>query len=164
MVTAAPLASSAPREPQKRPRPIPADIKASILFMVYGDPTDEDGRPLGMIDAAKAANVKPDRLRAYLDRPNVIAFLRAERRANREAICAGNEGSLQRVRDKSSNGMAVVASVRALEQIDEEGTANRPRDPNVQPGVTIRIVNVVQPTPPPAPPMIDITPPPAPRS
>src|ERR1700761_7290334 len=40
-----------------------------------------------------------------------------------EAICAGNEGALKRVRDQAGNGMAVIASVRALEQLDSPQAA-----------------------------------------
>jgi hypothetical protein len=48
------------------------------------------------------------------------ALLHAERRAFRAAICAGNELSLARVRDRSENGMAVIGAVRTLENIAEE--------------------------------------------
>jgi hypothetical protein len=42
----------------------------------------------------------------------------------REAVCAGNEGALKRVRDTSENGMTVCAAVRSLEQLNEaEGCA-----------------------------------------
>jgi hypothetical protein len=120
--------------------------------MVYGRPDDEDAKPLDFIEAAKDCDIRPDVMRRWLDRAQVRAYLLAERRNFRAAICAGNEGALQRIRDKSANGMAVVASVRALEQLDEEATA-RPTNPQT-PGVTIRIVHL------PAPPPLDRTPPP----
>jgi hypothetical protein len=152
-----PLTAAGSREPQKqRPRQLPANVRQACGLMVYGRDDDEDCKPLDMIEAAKAAGMKPDVLRRWLDRANVRAYLMAERRTFRAAICAGNEGALQRIRDKSANGMAVVASVRALEQLDEETNA-RPLDPKAQPGITIRIVHLPATTPP-AP--IDRTPPP----
>jgi hypothetical protein len=62
--------------------------------------------------------IKPDVMRRYLDRPDVRALLLAERRAFRAAICGGNEGALLRVRETAQNGMAVVAAVRALEELE----------------------------------------------
>ena len=113
-----PLTASGPRDPQKRPRPIPGPVREAIKLMVRGRPEDPDGKPLDFIEAAKIADVKPDVMRRYLDRENVRTFLRSERSAFREAICAGNEASLRRVRDSSANGMVTVAAVRTLEQFD----------------------------------------------
>lgn len=155
-----PLTAAGTRDPHKqRVRPIPANVRQACGLMVYGRDDDEDCKPLDMIEAAKAAGMKPDVFRRWLDRANVRAYLMAERRTFRAAICAGNEGALQRIRDKSANGMAVVASVRALEQLDEEGTGGRALDPKQQPGVTIKVITVVQaPSAPPS--TINITPPP----
>jgi hypothetical protein len=88
--------------------------------MVFGKIDDPDCKPLNFIEAAKLAGIKPDVMRRWLDRAEVRALLRSERRAFREAICAGNEAALQRVRDESANGMCVVAAVRSLEQISED--------------------------------------------
>ncbi|SNB54213.1 hypothetical protein SAMN05414138_10216 [Rhodoplanes sp. JGI PP 4-B12] len=132
-----PLTASGSRE-LKRPRPIPRSVRAAIVLMVYGEVDDPDCAPLDFIEAAKRAGVKPDVMRRYLDRAEVRALLRSERRAFREAICAGNEGALQRVRDKSANSMAQVAAVRALEQLDAEATA-RPLNAS-SPGIVICIV------------------------
>ena len=145
-----PIRSSAPREPDRRPRPIPANVKAVIHLMIWGDDATPDALPLDLIAACTVVGVKPFVMRRYLDRPNVIARLRAEQRKFREAICCGNTAALRRVRDGSQNAMAVVASVRALGdlQAEEAGRASAP-----SPGVTIRIVHQMpQPTP------IDITP------
>jgi hypothetical protein len=93
--------------------------------MVCGRPEDPGGKPLDFIEAGKLAGIKPDVARRYLDRPDVIALLRAERRAFREAVCAGNESGLRKVRDTSENGMAVIGAVRALEQIGEDDEQHR---------------------------------------
>ena len=139
MPITSPLGSAGDPDPRKRARPIPRRVRDAVTLMVYGKIDDPDCAPLNFIEAAKLAGIKPDVMRRYLDRADVRALLRSERRAFREAICAGNEGALQRVRDKSANSMAQVAAVRALEQIDAEvGT----RPDNAMPGVTIRILNV----------------------
>ena len=47
MVDYLPFASSAPRQPDRqRPRPIPADVKAVIHLMVWGDDANPDALPL----------------------------------------------------------------------------------------------------------------------
>jgi len=154
MVDYLPFASSAPRQPDRqRSRPIPADVKRVIHLMTWGaDDTNPDALPLDLIAACAAAGVKPYRLRRYLDRPSVIAHLRAEHRKFREVVCCGNTAALRRVRDTSPNGMAIVASCRALDgsQADDTVRANAVD----QRGVCIRIVTVA-----PQPQPIDITPP-----
>src|SRR5689334_15710687 len=103
-----PLRASGSRE-LKRPRPIPKAVRDAITLMVYGKIDDPDCAPVDFITAAKLSGIKPDVMRRWLDRAEVRALLRSERRAFREAICAGNEAALQRVRDKSANGMVTVA-------------------------------------------------------
>ena len=135
-----PLRASGSRE-LKRPRPIPKAVRDAIALMVYGKIEDPDCAPVDFITAAKLSGIKPDVIRRWLDRAPVRALLRSERRAFREAICAGNEAALQRVRDKSANGMVTVAAVRALEQIDE--TDPHRRSVQESPHLTIRIINQV---------------------
>jgi hypothetical protein len=139
MVDYLPFASSAPRQPDRqRARPIPVDVKAVIHLMVWGDDADPDALPLDLIAACAAAGVKPYRMRRYLDRPGVIAHLRAEHRKFREVVCCGNTAALRRVRDTSPNGMAIVASCRALDgqQSEDAGRADVP-----SPGITLRIIH-----------------------
>jgi hypothetical protein len=118
--------------------------------MVWGDDANPDALPLDMIAACAAAGVKPYRMRRYLDRPAVIAHLRAEHRKFREVVCSGNTAALRKVRDTSENGMAIVASIRALDGMQGEDAA---RADASSPGVTIRIIQAPQPAQP-----IDITP------
>jgi hypothetical protein len=152
MVDYLPFVSSAPRQPDRqKPRPIPADVKRVIHLMTWGaDDADPDALPLDLIAACAAAGVKPYRMRRYLDRPAVIAHLRAEHRKFREVVVCGNTAALRRVRNTSLNGLAIVASCRALagEQAEDAARADAP-----SPGVTIRIINQA---PQPAP--IDVTP------
>lgn len=110
------------------------------MLMVWGKPNDPDGRPLNLGEAASAADVKPDVLRRWLNRPDFIAFLRGERRSMVAASCAGNPAALRRVRDTSQNPMAVVASVRTLQDIEAAEEVRAPVGSHT-PGVTINIVN-----------------------
>lgn len=154
MPTIPPLVASGSRDVARKPRPVPKPVRDAILLMVYGRPDDPDGAPVDFIEAGKAYNVKPDQMRRWLDRPNVRALLRAERRAYREAICAGNEGALRRVRDTSENGMSVVHSIRLLETLADE--AARAAEPGRrEPGIVIVIES---PAPRDAPVTIDVTP------
>ena len=101
-----PLATSGSRDPDRqRPRPIPRPIRRAIEIMVRGKPDDPDCKPLSFVEAAKLCDVRPDIMRRWLDRSEVRRFLLAERRAFRDTVCAGNELALQRVRDRSANGM-----------------------------------------------------------
>jgi hypothetical protein len=117
-----PLVSSAPREPAKRPRPVPAAVKAAIRLMVYGR---DDGVPLNLLDAARAVQLKPWTLRRYFDRPAVISLLRAERRAFIATLIAGNPAALARIRDTAANTMSQVRAVDLLEAMGDETGHNR---------------------------------------
>lgn len=150
MPIAPPVASSGAREPE-RARPVPKRVRQAIELMVRGLPNDPDSKPLDFISAARACELKPDTLRRWLDRPAVRALLMAERRAWRDAICAGNEGALARVRNTSENGMAVIGAVRALEQIADAAPPSG--EVRRQPGVVIIIGS-----PPDSRSVIDVTP------
>jgi hypothetical protein len=152
MADFSPLRSSAPREPDRRARPIPPKIKAVVHNLIWGRDDDPDGMPMNLIDACAAAGVKPFVARRFLDRPSVLAHLRGELRKRRAVDCCGNSAALRRVRDTSDNGMAVVASARALDSMQAEDVG---RVDGVTPGVTIRIIS-----PQPAP-IVDVTPRPA---
>src|SRR6476620_2529597 len=93
-----PVTSSGSRSPEKRPRPLPKHVKQMIELMVRGKADDPDQRPLDFIEAGRIAGIAPDRARRWLDRAETRAFLRAERRAYRDALCAANEAHLARIR------------------------------------------------------------------
>ena len=137
MPVVAPLPSSNPRDREKR-RPVPKPVRDAIVLMVYGRPDDPDGRPVDFIEAGKAAGIKPDIMRRWLDKPAVRALIHVERRAFRAAICAGTELSLANIRDHSRNDMARLGAVRVLENIAEEADA-RPRGTQTIPGFVIVI-------------------------
>lgn len=139
-----PLTASGSRDALKRPRPIPREVRSAVLLMIYGDVKDEEGRPLDFISAGARHGIKPDIMRRWLDRSEVRAFLRAERRIYREAACAGNEAAMVRVRSRSKNGMAICAAVRVLEELDSDQAGGGRSGPIQQPG----FVFVLQQAPP----------------
>jgi hypothetical protein len=124
-----PLAAGPSRSLEPRPKPIPAGVKAACLMMIY--------EPADFITAAKANGLKPETLRRWLHRPEVIGLLRKERAAFRAAICAGNERVLADIRDTSENAMARVHSIKTLEGLDAEAVARQPGQ--VSAGITIVI-------------------------
>src|SRR6266566_3565956 len=136
-----PLTASGPRDPAKCPRPLPRNVRDMIVFMVRGDPNDEEGKPLDFVTAGRLAGLAPDLARRYLDRGNFRVALRAERKAFRMALNAGNELALARIRD-GENAMAAVRSIQLLEQIDDSET-RAPGAPTA-PGFAIVIQQVVQ--------------------
>jgi hypothetical protein len=138
-----PLASASPRDPDKRPRPIPKGVKAACLLMVY--------ESVDFVTAARANGLQPTTMRRWLHRPEVVSLLRKERRAHREAICSGNETALQRVRDESENSMAKIHAVRALEQLSDGDERSRPGP--ISPGITINILPASAPRE-----LVDVTP------
>lgn len=151
-----PLVAAGARDPEK-PRPIPAKVRRMVELMVYGNPDDQDSKCIDFIEAARIVGIKPDIARRWLDRAEVRRLLRAERRAFRDAICAANELSLQRIRDRSSNSMAQLGAVRLLENIAEENES-RPLGRQVVPGLVLVVTNGPNSPPEPVAPVIDVEP------
>lgn len=148
MPISAPVAASGSRSAAKRQHRIPEAVKAACLMMIQ--------EPADFLTAARANKLKPDTLRRWLHRPEVVGFLRRERAAFRHAICSANDRVLAAIRDElGGNAMAKVHAIKTLESLDEE-TSVRP-GASQTPGVVIRIVNM----PATAPPMVDVTPRPA---
>jgi hypothetical protein len=158
-----PLVASGARDPQKRPRLLPKHVRDLVGRRVYGRPSDPDCKPLDFIEAAKDVGMAPDIARRWLDRSQVRVLLRSERRTFREAVCAGNEGALKRVRDTSENGMAIIGAVRTLEQLNDEVPSRNGSMPTV-PGLIIQVINTPAVMPAPRGLMVDVTPQEAPPS
>jgi hypothetical protein len=156
MAITPPLLAAGPRSPQ-RPRPIPKPIRELIKLMVWGKTDDPDCAPQDFIAAARECGVNPDKARRWLDRGECRVLQRNERKAFRDLLCASNERALQRVRDKSANGMATVAAVRCLEQIDEASAMPGRVADQTTPHVTIHILSPA-PRPAPAPMTIEAKP------
>jgi hypothetical protein len=145
------IASS--RDPAK-PRSVPKHIRTMVEIMVRGRPGDPDCAPLSFIEAAKIAGVAPDVARRWLDRAEVRSFLRAERRAFRDTICAANEHHLARIRG-GPNAAAAVRAIAVLEELDQAET-HPARGTVTSPGLAIVIVDGR--VSPPVAPVVDVTP------
>jgi hypothetical protein len=97
--------------PAKHREPIvPAKVKRAVEVLLAQS-------KYNVVEAALAAGLKPYKLRVYLKRPEVLRYIRDERKVLIESVCAGNPLALARVRDTSENGMAVCAAVRAAESM-----------------------------------------------
>ena len=143
-----PFGASGLRSPTERPRSIPPAVRGAVMKMIY--------EGCDLVVAAQASGLRPDTMRRWLHRPELVGFLRQERAAFRQALCAGNERALAQIRDESDNAMAKVNSIKCLEDMNEDSSLRRAGEVP-SPGVTIRIVNVSSPQAP----IVDVTPKPA---
>jgi hypothetical protein len=119
---------------RKMVRAVPAAAKVAVQHLLT-----EPGADLQ--SAAKAAGIPTQRVRRYLHRAEVRRYLYDEKQALIDAIAAFNPAALAKVRDTSSNGMAVVAAARQLEimraETDQENAPGRL--PRQAAGITIVI-------------------------
>ena len=136
----APVLTAGSRAP-RRPTRIPPAVRLACQFLVEGAPGDDaTSAPLGFVEAAKLAGVRPDAMRRWLDVPAVRSLIKAKRAAFRESLCASNELALAAVRDRSRNDMAKVRAVIALEEIHNAADAGR-APPSEGPRLSINIVD-----------------------
>jgi hypothetical protein len=113
-----PLISSASRAVRRR-QSLPKHVRDMLVLMVRGRPGDDENvQPLTFIEAGRAVGLKPDVARRWLDRPDALTFLRAERKAFRAAVCAANEAILAEIRASAPNSMARIAAIRMLEELE----------------------------------------------
>jgi hypothetical protein len=142
---------------------VPVKVKTAIAYMLE--------QKADLVAAAQHAGIAPVELRRYMGKPQVRRYALEQRQIALEVFCAGSPAALTRVRDESENGMAVVASVKAGEQlrvgaIEAEGAMQRR-----QPGLTVVVLpplgstgeaQVAFQAPSTRPPMLDVTPKPQP--
>ena len=114
---------------------VPARVKTAVAHLMKAGEFDLQG-------AALAAGMPVVRLRHLLGQSYVRKYMREQRLVEIEALCQGNAAALAKVRDTSANGMAVIGSIKAAEQIrsqilseDGAGGSTRP-----MPGLVIQIV------------------------
>jgi hypothetical protein len=128
-----PFGASGPRLPAKRPRGIPPAVQAAALLMIH--------EKVDFVTAAKANNLAPDTMRRWLNRGELVSFIRRESASFCHAICTGNVRALQEIRDSpGGNAVAKVNSIKQLEDMNER-SITQPGE-RATPGVTIRILNV----------------------
>ena len=89
--------------------------------MVRGRDDDELCTPLDLVTASREAGIKPPICSAIASTgPRCALCCSASAKSFATRSAHPNEAALQRVRDKSPNGMATVAAVRALEDLTDE--------------------------------------------
>jgi hypothetical protein len=99
-------------------------------------------------EAAAAAGMTDHSLREAFKKPHVKRYYNEGLEVLRTSQRAKNILALARVRDESPNGLAVVGSVKALEQLaeaDDVGPGNS--GASHSPGITIRILTAPSPQP-----------------
>jgi hypothetical protein len=139
---------------------IPAKVKVAIEYLI--------NQKADYQAAALHAQISTLELRRSMGQPHIRRYALEQRQLALEAFCLGSPAALAKVRDLSENGMAVVASIKAGEQlrvgaIEEEGRAQK-RAPGLQIVILPPIGTAGEPRVvcgPPQPPMLDVTPKPA---
>ena len=136
---------------------VPAKVQAAWRLM-------QDDPAQTLQSAAAAAGLNAYKLREALNRPHVRRWVLDERRAQLDAINAGNPEALRRLRDTSENAMAAVGAIKTLEALKEVVDPSPGRAGMIQhaPGLVVQIIHSNGSTetigPPTPAPMIDVTP------
>jgi hypothetical protein len=81
-------------------------------------------------------------MRTWLHRPEVVALIRAERKAYRQTILGAAEHALADVMINAENSQARVNAAKAIVEIDRDEYAHPHSGDRVTPGVSIRILNI----------------------
>jgi len=152
-VLANPIEDSEMPNARKRTPVVPAKVKAAIAVLL--DQTVYD-----LAAAASAAGLSTARLRRELKKAHCLQYMRAEKAALIEEVCAGNPVALAEIRAKSENAMARVAAIRQSEAMRQVAHQESPGGRQMVPGLVVIIegpggsVRTIAP-PVPAPPMIE---------
>ena len=115
--------------------PLNAKVRTAIDHMLW------DG--LEMDEAAKVAGLTTRRLRQALERPIVLAHLKAQRKVLCAAELPQNIRRLKAIRDAAEN-MPAVHAIRDLEQIAADETIRSDARVQERPGMVIVVVPAPQ--------------------
>lgn len=88
-------------------------------------------------EAAAKANFTVAAMRKALERPHVIAYLKAQKQVFRASVSGQNISRLAEIRDRAGNTMAQLGAIKLLEQIDDDQRIGGSQQST--PGVTIII-------------------------
>jgi hypothetical protein len=122
------------------PRKVTGRLRAALIEMVW--------RGSRRAEAAQVAGMTDHGLREALRKPHVKEFYLAELGALRESERPRTFHRLVELRDQDENRNAAVSAAKVLEAIPDE-LRSATGAAAVQPGVSIRIVNRIEPTAPP---------------
>ena len=93
-------------------------------------------------EAATQFDFRVRSLRDALSRPHVLAYIRTEREVLRASVMPKNIHRLREIRDAADN-MPAVNAIKLLEELGDDHS-QRQSGISASPGVTIRVVTVVQ--------------------
>jgi hypothetical protein len=146
--------------PEKRDPSISARTKEAIRYLI------EERADIAA--AAAHTQVATFELRRQLAKPHVRRYSLEQRQIALEAFCLGSPAALTKVRNDSSNGMAVVAAVKAGEMLKVGAIEAEAASQRRMPGLSIVLIqkdggHLVAYEPPQRPPMLDIAPAPTPE-
>jgi hypothetical protein len=142
-----------PRE--KRDPSVTPKIKKAIAFLIE--------QSADLQAAAAHAGIETYELRRQMGRPHVRRYALEQRQLALEAFCLGSPSALAKVRDESSNGMAVCQAVRTGEILRTGAIEEENRAQQRAPGLSIVLVQkdggqLVAFEPPQQAPLLDVTP------
>jgi hypothetical protein len=118
----------------KSPVKVRGKLFSAIELMVF------DGLPLD--EAAQSVGLTTYTVRQAFAKPHVLVHLKQRREVLRAAASGKNILRLCEIRD-AENNMPAVNAIKVLEQLGDE-QQQRGSAVSASPGVTIRIVNVIQ--------------------
>jgi hypothetical protein len=119
------------RDPNHVPSVRP-QAKKAIAFMIE--------QKADLAAAALYAGMAVRELRRQLSQPHVRRYALEQRQIALEAFCLGSPAALQKVRDESENGIAVVNAVKAGEQLRVGAVHDEASAEKRMPGLQIVIV------------------------
>lgn len=111
-------------KPTRPPRVKGKLVEACRAIVRQGQSLDE---------AARTAGLTTRSVRLALEKPHVIAFLKAEREVFRAYISAQNIHRAAEIRDSAGNAMARLGAIKVIEQLgdDNAGGSSTSRAPGV---------------------------------
>jgi hypothetical protein len=124
--------------PDKPVRIVQGKLRAALDAMVW--------EGLEWDAAAQSVEYAKQSMRKSLQRSEVLAYLRHEREVLRASIAPRNIHRLREIRD-ADNNMPAVNAIKVLEQLGDEQQSRGGSGASASPGVTIRVVNVIQSSP-----------------
>lgn len=126
-----------PKQVDTRVNRVQGRLKAALDKMVWeGLRYDEAARELKFTVSA---------MRKALSRPHVLAYINAEKQVLRASVSPKNIHRLVEIRDAADN-MPAVNAIKLLEELGDDHS-QRGSGASASPGVTIRVVTVVQQAP-----------------
>jgi hypothetical protein len=137
MTETLPIHRAEPKKKVDKRERISGRLRHALDLMVWGD---ESGKIIEWDVAGRTVNISARSMRRSLERYAVRQYLQEQKQVLRACISAKSLWRLDEIAAQRSNMNAAVNAIKAIDG-DEAATA---RQDAVVPGVTIRVVNVLQ--------------------